>query len=128
VPEESLDDPTLSAVVTVLPAGERTTEAPVGALDLTEDLRAVGLAKARLTSAGFEVHAPMALSFSIGGKQSVFESVFGTKVVVDDSDLVRRVTTEDGGTDLPLDNLGDELRGLIKSVTFTPAPDFLGRS
>lgn len=128
MPEELPEDPTLSAVVTLLPASQRTTEAPIGGLDLTEDLRAVGLAKARFTTAGFEVHAPMQLSFSIGAKQSLFESFFGTKVTVDDSQLMRRTSTVGGELALPLATLTDELRGLVQSVAFTPPPDFFARA
>lgn len=128
MPEENLEDPTLSAVVSLLPADQRSTIAPVSSIDLSEDLRAVGLAKQRLTTAGFEVHAPMGLKFSIGARQSVFESVFGASIVVDDGDLTRKVTVEGGSTELPLASLSDELKGLIAKVEFTAPPDFLGRS
>lgn len=128
MPEENLEDPTLSALVTLLPPGERTTQAPVSGIDLSEDMRAVGLAKQRLTSAGFEVHAPMGASFSIGAKQSLFESFFGAKVVVDDSELMRKVATEEGNLELPLEGVSEELRGLVQSVAFVPPPDFFGKS
>ena len=122
--EEDLEDPTVSAVVTILPADKRTTATPESGVPLSEDLRAVGLAKARFTSAGFEVHAPFTGKFSIGGRRSLFESFFGEKLVVDDSQLIRNVTTASGSYDLPLDNLPDELKGLVESITFTPPPDF----
>ena len=124
--EEDLEDPTVSAVVTVLPKEERTTSTPEGGVPLSEDLRVIGLVKSRFTSAGFEVHAPFTARFSIGGRRSLFESYFGRKVNVDDSDLIRRVTTEDGGYELPLDVLPDELKGLVKSIAFPPPPDFAG--
>ena len=124
--EEDLEDPTVSAVVTVLPKGERRAETPEGGVPLSEDLRVIGLVKSRFTSAGFEVHAPFTGSFSIGGRRSLFESYFGKSVNVDDRQLIRKVTTEDGGYDLPLDVLPDELKGLIKSICFTPPPDFAG--
>lgn len=127
MPEEIPEDPTLSALVTLLPGDQRTTDAPVGGLDLTEDLRAVGLVKARFTSAGFEVHAPMGMSFSIGARRSLFESFFGTTVVVDDSQLMRKVTAEDGDLELPLTTLSEEVRGLVGSVAFFPPPDFFAR-
>jgi hypothetical protein len=124
VAEEDPSDPTLSAVVTILPKDKRTTQTPESGIPLSEDLRAVGLAKSRLTSAGFEVHAPFTGKFSIGAKSSLFEEFFGTKVVVDDSQLIRNVTVGDGGYDLPLDNLPDDLKGLLASVAFVPPPDF----
>lgn len=116
----------MSAVVTVLPREERRTETPEGGVPLSEDLRVVGLVKSRFTSAGFEVHAPFTGQFSIGARKSLFESYFGQKVNIDDSQLIRKVTTEDGGYELPLDRLPDELKGLVKSISFPPPPDFAG--
>ena len=124
--EEDVEDPTVSAVVTVLPKEQRTTETPESGVPLSEDLRVIGLVKSRFTSAGFEVHAPFTGKFSIGGKRSLFEQYFGQKVVVDDNELIRKVTTQDGGYDLPLDVLPDELKGLVQSIAFTPPPDFAG--
>ena len=126
VAEEDVEDPTVSAVVTVLPKEERTVETPESGMPLSEDLRVVGLVKSRFTTAGFEVHAPFTGKFSIGGKRSLFESYFGRKVIIDDSELIRKVSTEDGGYDLPLDVLPDELKPLVKSIAFTPPPDFAG--
>lgn len=122
--EEDPSDPTISAVVTVLPKERRTTETPESGVPLSEDLRAIGLAKSRLTSAGFEVHAPFTGKFSIGAKQSVFEEFFGEKIVVDDAQLGRSVTVASGGYEIPLDNVPDDLRGLLASVAFMPPPDF----
>lgn len=116
-------DPQLSAVVKLHTADKRTTETPESTVNLTEDLRAIGLAKQRFTAAGFEVHAPMGLSFSIGAKHALFEEFFATKVVVDDSELGRKVTNADGETDLPLNGLSDELKGLVESVSFVAPPD-----
>ncbi len=119
----SAEDPRLSAVVELLPADRRTTETPDSSIDLSEDLRAIGLAKARFTAGGFEVHAPMGLSFSIGANRSLFEEFFSTEVVVDDSELVRKVTNAEGGLDLPLGAVSEELRGLVASVRFVAPPD-----
>ena len=124
--EEDLEDPTVSAVVTVLPKERRTIETPESGVPLSEDLRVIGLVKSRFTSAGFEVHAPFTGKFSIGGRRSLFESYFGQKVVVDDSELIRKVTNEEGGYELPLDVLPDELKGLVESITFAPPPDLAG--
>lgn len=123
--EEDPEDPTVSAVVTILPRDQRTTSTPESGIPLSEDLRAIGLAKSRFTSAGFEVHAPFTGKFSIGGRKTLFEEFFGVPLTVDDSQLVRSVTTADGGYHLPLDNLPDELKGLVASIDFTPPPDFL---
>jgi hypothetical protein len=124
VAEEDPSDPTVSAVVTVLPKEQRSTDTPESGIPLSEDLRAIGLAKSRFTSAGFEVHAPFTGKFSIGAKRSVFEEFFGEKVIVDDTQLIRSVTVESGGYALPLDHLPDDLKGLIGSVEFMPPPDF----
>ena len=125
--EEDPNDPTLSAVVSLLPEGKRTTDTPESGIPLTKDLRAIGLAKSRLTSAGFEVHAPFGLKFSIGAKKSVFEEFFGDTIVIDDNNLIRSVTVSSGGYELPLDNLPDDLKGLVGSVAFPPPPDWATR-
>jgi hypothetical protein len=126
VPEEDASDPTLSAVVTILPKEKRSTATPESGIPLSEDLRAIGLAKSRFTSAGFEVHAPFTGKFSIGARKSVFEEFFAEPVLVDDSNLIRKVTNKDGGFDLPLKNMPDDLQGLVDSVSFVPPPDFGG--
>ncbi|MEW6154748.1 MAG: hypothetical protein AB1673_12260 [Actinomycetota bacterium] len=124
MPEEDPEDPTLSAVVTILPKDQRTTDTPESGIPLSEDLRAIGLAKSRLTTAGFEVHAPFTGQFSIGAKKSVFEEFFGEKILIDDNSLIRSVTNSAGGYELPLDALPDELKGLVGSVAFPPPPDW----
>jgi len=83
----------------------------------------VAKAKSHLTTAGLEVHAPFATSFSVGGPSSRFEDVFGVKIIVDDS-LLGSVTAEGGSLDLPLDRLPEEIRELVESVAFLPPPDF----
>lgn len=84
----------------------------------------VAKAKSHLTTAGLEVHAPFATSFSVGGPSSRFEDVFGAKIVVDES-LLGAVTTEGGGLDLPLDRLPEDIRELVESIAFLPPPDFV---
>ena len=125
--EEDPEDPTVSAVVTILPKDKRATATPESGIPLSEDLRAIGLAKSRFTSAGFEVHAPFTGKFSIGGRRSLFEEFFGEQVLVDDSQLVRSVTNSKGGYDLPLDKLAEDLQGLVGSIEFMPPLDFLQR-
>ena len=126
MPEEDANDPTLSAVVTILPKDKRSTATPESGIPLSEDLRAIGLAKSRFTSAGFEVHAPFTGKFSIGAKKSVFEEFFGEPVLVDDSGIGRKATNKDGGYELPRAALPDDLKGLVESVEFTPPLDFGG--
>lgn len=83
----------------------------------------VAKAKSHFTTAGLEVHAPFATSFSIGGPASRFEDVFGTKIVIDDS-LLGSVTTEGGSLELPVDSQPEEIRDMLESVAFLPPPDF----
>lgn len=83
----------------------------------------VAKAKSHFTSAGLEVHAPFATSFSVGGPVSRFEDVFGEKIVVDEA-LLGSVTTEGGARELPLERLPEEMRELVESVAFLPPPDF----
>ncbi|MCA1692046.1 MAG: hypothetical protein ABR540_21205 [Acidimicrobiales bacterium] len=124
--EEDLEDPTVSAVVTVYSKEERAAEMPESGVPLSDDLRAVGLAKSRFTSAGFEVHAPFTGMFSIGGKRSLFESFFGETIKVDDSQLIRTITTASGSYDLPIEKLPEDLQGLVRSIAFPPPPNFAG--
>ncbi len=115
-------DPTVSAVVEL----RAPEELPESASDPDAHLRAVSKLKAYLTSAGFEVHAPFHTSFSIGGKRSHFESYFGTKINVEDG-LITSVTLDDGGTDLALDPIPDDDRGIVKRIFFMPPPDWVPR-
>jgi len=107
------DDPTVSAVVTLKEgdAGGPTQET-------------TARIKAHFGAVGFEVHAPLFASFSIGARQSVFEQVFGTLLVVDQETLATTVTTADGSLDLPLAQLPDEVRADVVSVAFMPPFDF----
>lgn len=103
-----MQEPWVSAVVTLsVPAN---------------DLASITPAKGHYTSAGFEVHAPLGATFAIAGPQSLFEKVFGCTLIVNDSDLVTTVTTEDGGFDLPLDAVPEKLRAVIESIRFVAPP------
>ena len=107
------DDPVVSAVVTLKEgdAGGPTQET-------------IARIKARFGAIGFEVHAPFFASFSIGGRQSLFEEVFGDKLVVDQESLATTVTTADGDRELSLAQLPEEVRDEVVSVAFMPPPDF----
>jgi hypothetical protein len=109
-------DPSVSAIVALHPA-----EGEQGAG--TQDFASIAKVKAHFTQAGFEVHAPLRRSFSIGARRSKFEDYFGTRLVVEEEDLFGAVTTEDGKPELSLDPLPDDLRPLVQSVTFPPSPD-----
>ena len=84
-----------------------------------------GLAKAKgyFTKAGFEVHAPLGSTFSIAGRRSQFEELFGQRVVVDEDSFFSPVTTAEGTQELPLEPLPDEIRALVQAVSFPPPPE-----
>ncbi len=84
---------------------------------------AVAKAKGYFTKAGFEVHAPVGTSFSIGGRRSQFEELFGERLMVDEEHLFSPVTTADGGAQLPLQALPDEVKAMVESVSFPPPPE-----
>jgi hypothetical protein len=87
------------------------------------DNQATAQVKGWFTKAGFEVHAPFISSFSIGAKQSLFEETFATRLILDEG-LTSSVTLEDGGRDLDVNRLPEEIRVLIKSISFVPPPDW----
>ena len=103
-----MQEPWVSAVVTLsVPAN---------------DLASITPAKGHFTSAGFEVHAPLGSTFGIAGPKSLFESTFDRVLIVNDQELITMVTTEDGGTDLPLDPLPENIRRVTESVRFIEPP------
>lgn len=112
-------DPTLSAVVVLHPNPDEGSNQGRS----QQEVAAIAKAKAHFTQAGFEVHAPLGLSFSIGAKRSHFEGYFGDRLVMDEEGLFGAVTTERGGPELSLDSLPEDVRPLVDTVTFPPAPD-----
>ncbi len=90
------------------------------------DNQAMAQTKGRLTKDGFEVHAPFQTSFSIGAARSLIEEYFGRKLVVEEG-LITTVTVEGGGLELPVDAFPEDIRPLIRSVSFVPPPDFTNR-
>ncbi len=108
-----VDDPVVSAVVTLKEgdAGGPTQET-------------TARIKGWFGNRGFEVHAPFFASFSIGGRRSLFEEVFGDTLVVDQESLATTVTTADGGMELSLAQLPDDVRSEVVSVAFMPPPAF----
>ena len=100
-------EPTVSAVVDMQPGAEAS----------------VPKTKSALGAQGFEVHAPMGMSFSIAATRSTFEKVFGVKLAVDEEALMQVVTTEDGSLELPLSGVPEEVRDAVARVRFMPGPD-----
>lgn len=143
--DEEKVDRWLSAVVRLKPAAERAgDEQPVVQsapnIDVPEGVNIapapgeaprevkvpvavaqVARTKQFFTSSGFEVHAPVGDTFSIGGKQSVFERFFGVELKVDEDQLGSPVSTASGERHVPVDNLPDEFKALVDSVSFPPA-------
>lgn len=86
---------------------------------------AIARSKAYFTKAGFEVHAPLGATFSIGNRKSRFETFFGIPLLIDENRLGGPVTTEDGARELPLEPLPEEIREMVETITL-PVPDLLG--
>lgn len=148
--EEEKVDRWLSAVVKLKPAHERAPdEEPVTPetprIDVPEGIHIapapgeaprevkvpvsvaqVSRTKQFFTSSGFEVHAPVGATFSIGGKQSTFERFFGVELMVDESQMGSPVSTVSGDRHIALDALPDEFKAIVESVTFPPAVQIPG--
>ena len=95
--------------------------AAAGVAAVPEEIRVVDRVKGFFTRAGFEVHAPLGSTFSIGGKRQLFEEFFDCRLDVDPDAFPSAVTVEGGGADLPLDPLPHDMRGVVQSISF-PAP------
>lgn len=81
----------------------------------------VAWAKQFFAKSGFEVHAPVGSTFSIGGKQSLFERFFETTLTVDEDQLGSPVSLESGGRVLDLEPLSDEMKVIVAEISFIPA-------
>lgn len=81
----------------------------------------VARTKQFFANSGFEVHAPVGSTFSIGSKQSTFERFFEVELTVDESQLGSPVSTAAGERHLSLGTLPEEFQFIIESVTFPPA-------
>ena len=88
----------------------------------------VARTKQFLANSGFEVHAPVGSTFSIGGKQSVFERFFDVELMVDETQLGSPVSTAAGERSLALGTLPEEFQAIIASITFPPAVHIPGLS
>jgi len=103
-------DPTVSAVVQLATGRDHLTQ------------QEIAKAKGHFTAAGFEVHAPLGTSFSIAGKRSLFERVFGQSITIDDETIGAVATVEGGGLELSTTSLPEELKAQVKGVSFMPPP------
>ncbi len=103
--------------VHIAPApGEKTREVKVPVA-----VAQVARTKQFFANSGFEVHAPVGSTFSIGGKQSTFERFFDCELTVDESQLGSPVSTVAGDRHLELGTLPEEFQAIIGSITFPPA-------
>ncbi len=91
----------------------REVKVPVAAAQMAR-------AKQYFTSSGFEVHAPVGSTFSIGARQSAFERFFGVTLHVDADQLGSPVEVEGGGRELSLEPLSEEVRGVVRQISFPP--------
>lgn len=146
------EERTVSAVVVIRPAEQRTAggpqpeagqaaasalqslgfnvtqgEEPVAETPPTDDeVLFFDRVKAFFTRSGFEVHAPIGMTFSIGGHLSHFEDMFGQRVIVDDDALFSPVEVEGGGRELSLERLPEGIRAVVESITFPEPPPLPG--
>ena len=135
----------ISAVVQLKPASERAPEeayesGPAVKVDVPEGVNIstpkeeqpkemkvpvavaqVARTKQFFANAGFEVHAPVGGSFSIGGKKSHFERFFETDLEIDEEQLGAPVSVTGGGRELTVETLPEEFRVLVQEIAFVPA-------
>ncbi|CAN5718282.1 hypothetical protein BH20ACT1_BH20ACT1_05180 [soil metagenome] len=80
-------------------------------------------AKAYFTKAGFEVHAPLGMAFSIGNRKSRFETFFGQELLLESDVLGSPATVDGGGRDLAVEPLPDEIREMVEWIRLPEPPD-----
>ncbi len=102
------------------PASRATSPADVAVPTSGSDL---ARAKAYFTKAGFEVHAPLGMSFSIGNRKSRFETFFGQELRLENDVLGSPATVVGGGRDLATEPLPEEVRMMVESIRLPEAPD-----
>jgi hypothetical protein len=119
-------DPTLSALVVLRPAGGELEGAITSerAAELHPDATAAAAVERYFRERGLDVAPRVALSFSITGPQSLFETVFGTRLTVEGEGTATTARTASGGVELPLGSLPADIAGAVQAVTFTLPPDF----
>jgi hypothetical protein len=84
---------------------------------------AIAEAKRYFEKAKFDIHAPIGMTFSIAARRTYFEQFFGQRLVVDEERFFAPVTTADGGNQLPVDGLPEEIRSLVKTISLPPPPE-----
>jgi hypothetical protein len=123
------DDPALSALVVLRSGGGRevsgqdriTAETVAG---FQPDAAALAEARRYFQAAGFDLDAPVGISFSISGPRTLFEQTFGERLAVEpEAGVVRSARTAGGGLELPLRRLPDGVARAVQAVTFTPPPE-----
>ncbi|MDP8976113.1 MAG: hypothetical protein M3N28_07105 [Actinomycetota bacterium] len=101
------------------PAG---TPAP-GQSDLPAEQNPMARAKRYFEKEKFDVHAPIGRTFSIAARRSYFEQFFGERLLVDEERFFVPVTTADGGDQLRLEGLPEDIRSVVKSISLPPPPE-----
>lgn len=119
------DEPVSQPPPTVaIPEGVHIAPAPGAAtreVKVSVAVAQVARTKQFFANTGFEVHAPVGSTFSIGGKQSTFERYFDVELTVDESQLGSPVSTAAGERHLSLSPLPEEFQLIVESITFPPA-------
>jgi len=86
---------------------------------------AAALARAEFQRLGFEVTAPLGISFSVTAAVGTFEETFAARLEPTAAGGLECLAPDGSrGLELPLDALPPALRGVLHAVTFTPPPDF----
>jgi hypothetical protein len=84
---------------------------------------AMARVKRYFEKAKFDIHAPIGMTFSIAARRSFFEQFFGERLVIDEERFFVPVTTADGGDQLPVASLPEEIRALVNSISLPPPPE-----
>ncbi len=84
---------------------------------------AIAQAKRYFEKAKFDIHAPIGMTFSIAARRTYFEQFFGQRLVIDEERFFAPVTTADGGNELPVDGLPEDIRSLVKTISLPPPPE-----
>ena len=114
-----------------IPEGIHIAPAPgeaTRAVKVPVSVAQVSRTKQYFANSGFEVHAPVGSTFSIGGKHSTFERFFEVELTVDETQLGSPVSIATGETSLPLGTLTEEFQAIVESVTFPPPVEIPGLS
>ncbi len=87
------------------------------------EVSAMAQVKRYFEKSKFDIHAPIGMTFSIAARRSFFEQFFGLRLVIDEETFFAPVTTADGGDQLPVEGLPEEIRALVKSISLPPPPE-----